>query len=510
MSMCARRELGIAQRSVLSSVVGVLFALLAFASFSSRAAADTADDAVAKITQMNRDAVNAYQGKKYDEARKILKQALDLAESNGLEQHPITARTHIHMGIVIIGGFKQRDLGIKQFKKALEIEPTINLTKALITPELTDAFNEAKNDGKSAGKAEAKAGPAATPPAATPEPAEPPSEAPASPSAPPSATEAPAPESSGPGLTHEQVTEAKQGSAISITVGVSADLKFDKLLLAYRPEGASEFLGREMKAVAEGRYGAEIPTTATGGNFVAYYIEADDAEGNAIASKGTVDAPMTIALSGGHGAVRKKPEPAEGGEEEEEAPEHRYFAALALGTGFGWATGVGDLNHDVSIDPPGIAWARLGHIAPEFGYWMSSSLMLSLQLRYQFVTGTTDLTHSGRTYHAANYAFAAFAKATWRWDIDKMHPFFSLAAGGGQIRHVVTFGTKLIRAECGPNMDQTCVDTIAAGPILVGPGGGVSYDLTDRFSLIGQANSVLGFPNFTFNIDIDVGVAMGF
>ena len=307
------------------------------------------------------------------------------------------------------------------------------------------------------------------------------------------------------------MTQAKQGSAISITVGVSPDLKFDKLVLAYRPEGAAEFLGREMKAVAEGRYGAEIPTTATAGNVVAYYIEADDAEGNAIASKGTVEAPMTIALSGGgHAIVKKKPEPGEGGEEEEEAPDYRYFAALTLGTGFGWATGVGDVNHDVSINPPGMAWAKLGHIAPEFGYWMSSSLMLSLQLRYQFVTGTTDVHSGGKVFHSANYAFAAFAKATWRWGEEKIHPFFSLSAGGGQIRHVVTFGSKLIPADCGPNMNQTCIDTIAAGPILIGPGGGVTYDLTDRFALVAQANSVLGFPNFTFNIDIDLGVAMAF
>ncbi|MFL5307260.1 MAG: tetratricopeptide repeat protein [Polyangia bacterium] len=483
----------------------MLFALVVLASWPSPAAAESADDAVAKITQFNRDAVNAYQAKKFDDARKVLKQALDLADANGLEQHPITARTHIHMGIVIIGGFKQRDLGIKQFKKALEIEPTINLTKALVTPELTDAFNEAKAEAKPDKGGAASAPPPATPPPA-PEAAEPPA---AATPPPPPAPEAPAPESSGAGLTHEQVTEAKQGSAISITVGVSPDLKFEKLVLAYRPEGATEFLGREMKAVAEGRYGAEIPTTATAGNVVAYYIEADDAEGNAIATKGTVEAPMTIALSGGHAIVKKKPEPGEGGEEEE-APDYRYFAALSLGTGFGWATGVGDVNHDVSINPPGMAWARLGHIAPEFGYWMSSSLMLSLQLRYQFVTGTTDVHSGGKVFHSANYAFAAFAKATWRWGEEKIHPFFSLSAGGGQIRHVVTFGSKLIPADCGPNMNQTCIDTIAAGPILIGPGGGVTYDLTDRFAVVAQANSVLGFPNFTFNIDIDLGVAMGF
>src|ERR1700690_2185942 len=105
----------------------------------------TADDPVAKITQLNRDAVTAYQAKKYEDARKILKQALDLADASSLDQHPITARTHIHMGIVIITGFKQRDLGIKQFKKAIEIQAGINLTKALVTPELADAFAEAKS-----------------------------------------------------------------------------------------------------------------------------------------------------------------------------------------------------------------------------------------------------------------------------------------------------------------------------------------------------------------------------
>ena len=490
------RDFGGARPSFLSSVARVLFALLVISAFASPAAAETADEVVAKMTQMNRDAVTAYEAKKFEEARKILKQALELAEGNGLEQHPITARTHIHMGIVIIGGFKQRELGIKQFKKALEIEPTINLTKALVTPELTEAFNEAKAGG---------AAPAAPPPPAEAAPAAP--EAPAEPAAPP-ASETPAPEAAAGGLTHEQVTEAKQGSAISITVGVSPDLKFEKVVLAYRPEGSAEFLGREMKEVAEGRHGAEIPPSATTGNFVAYYIEADDAGGNAIATKGTADAPMTIALSSGGAIIKKKPpEPAPGAEEEE--PDHRYFAALLLGSGFGWATGVGDLNHDVSISPPGMAWAKLGHIAPEVGYWISSSLMLSVQLRYQLVTGTTDLyASSNRVYHAANYAFAAFAKATWRWGGDDWHPFFSLAVGGGQIRHVVDFGSRA--TGCGSNHSQNCIDTIAAGPILFGPGGGITYDLTDRLAFVAQANSVLAFSNFTFNVDINVGVAMGF
>ena len=56
-----------------------------------RALADAApdpDEAVDQITQMNREAVTAYQAKKYEDARKVLKQALDLAASAGLDKHP--------------------------------------------------------------------------------------------------------------------------------------------------------------------------------------------------------------------------------------------------------------------------------------------------------------------------------------------------------------------------------------------------------------------------------------
>src|SRR6185503_13000045 len=77
--------------------------------------------------------------------------ALELCDSSGLDQHPITARTHIHFGAVAIVGFRQREVGIKQFKKALEIQPDIKLTKSIVTPELQDAFEEAALGGDKGG-----------------------------------------------------------------------------------------------------------------------------------------------------------------------------------------------------------------------------------------------------------------------------------------------------------------------------------------------------------------------
>jgi hypothetical protein len=192
-----------------------------------------------------------------------------------------------------------------------------------------------------------------------------------------------------------------------------------------------------------------------------------------------------------------------------------------LGSGFGWATGPGDTNHGTNIKPPGIAPATLLQIAPEVGYWLTDSLMLSVQLRYQFITGTVPAYNpmTNQEFKTANYAFAAFAKATWKLkvgdDEGSFHPFFSLAAGGGYIRHVVTLHpanppTYPANWQCGPMGTQACVDTIQGGPILIGPGGGIFYDLTDNLQLVGQANAVLGFWDFTFNLDINVGIAYGF
>ena len=91
---------------------------------------------------------------------------------------------------------------------------------------------------------------------------------------------------------------------------------------------------------------------------------------------------------------------------------------------------------------------------------------------------------------------------------EKFHPFFSLAAGGGRIRHVVSFQHTL--PNCGPNHNETCIDTIGAGPVLLGPGGGLMYDFTESMSARAQVNSVLAFPDFSVHIDGNLGVAFAF
>src|SRR5499427_8205020 len=109
----------------ISVIVGVTFCLL------QTGASSHAADATEKITQLNREALAAVDKREFEKARELLKRALDMCKTAGLEQHPVAARTHIHMGVVIIEGFKNPELGKKQFAMALAIDPNITITKSL-------------------------------------------------------------------------------------------------------------------------------------------------------------------------------------------------------------------------------------------------------------------------------------------------------------------------------------------------------------------------------------------
>ena len=88
-----------------------------------------------------------------------------------------------------------------------------------------------------------------------------------------------------------------------------------------------------------------------------------------------------------------------------------------------------------------------------------------------------------------------------------LRPFISGGLGGGQIRHVVTFGAY---TDCGASRNQTCVDSVVAGPALAEAGGGLLYKITPTFGLEASTNMQVAAPKFTFNIDFNGGVAVSF
>src|SRR5262249_4334926 len=68
-----------------------------------------------------------------------------------------------------------------------------------------------------------------------------------------------------------------------------------------------------------------------------------------------------------------------------------WLIGLSVGSGVGWTTGNGEIFANDKVNPPGFAMAKLMHFAPEVGYYISPELMLSVQLRFQLITGATEL-----------------------------------------------------------------------------------------------------------------------
>jgi hypothetical protein len=382
-------------------LVLVTFAVPALAS-AANAKGDQAT--VDKVTALNKKALDAYGKQDYDTARGLLKEALEVCANAGLDQHPITARTHIHFGVVAIVGFKQREVGIKQFRKALEIQPDIKLTKMLVTPELQDAFEEAVLAGGGAAPGGGE----------------------------------------GEGGAEGQGGQAQQSDD--------------------NGEGGQAPAPRRAKQPPRRKHGGDDD-------------DKDDNEGGSGNQKGS------------------------------------FYLALAAGTGFGIASGHGALDARHKLSSPGFALAQLLQIAPEIGYFVTPQLLISVALRYQIVTGlngepVTTGCGSDMFCSPSTSAIAVFGKATYLMGTGTIHFALGGEIGGGSIRHAVSFSDIACKESASSTQLEGCVDTLDGGPFLIGPTFGLFIELGSALDLIVAVNTALGLPNFTFNFDLQGGLAL--
>jgi len=390
---------------VVAVVVGVQIATTAVAS-----AAPAGDPAtVAKVTNLNKKALEAYSQQDYDSARDLLKQALEICTSAGLDQHPITARTHVHFGVVAIVGFKQREVGLKQFRKALEIEPDIKLTKSLVTPELQDAFEEAVLAGN-----------------------------------------------------------AKAGGAAA---------------------GGGDDQGNAGGAAAGG----------------------DDNQGGPSADAGD---------EGDEDHPKPKPKPHKKKSDDDDDKDKgeegagqkgTFFLGLTIGSSAGIASGDGHMDPKHQLSGPGFAVGQLGQIEPQIGYFVNSTTMLSLVGRLQYVSGLNGENAcgpNGMTFcNPLTVVGAVLGRVTFLMSEGPFRFTVGGQVGGGYVAHAVVFP----QTNCGSSQSTVgntqCVDALLGGPFLIGPTVGVLYELGDTVNLVAGVNTELGAPKFTFNFDLDIGLA---
>jgi tetratricopeptide (TPR) repeat protein len=188
----------------------------------------------------------------------------------------------------------------------------------------------------------------------------------------------------------------------------------------------------------------------------------------------------------------------------------RFFFALAVGTGFGTANGTGEINPMHRVAQNGFAPAQLGHAAPEIGVFVLPRLLVSAQLRLQYVTFLTgeQVANAGCVNDYCQpdpLAQAVFARVAWLLGDGAVHFLAGVIVGGGNIRHAIVFKTDRM---CGPNGSDQCVDSIASGPFLFGPSLGMLVELGKIFNLVLGINTEFGLPKQTLNIDVNRGIAI--
>ncbi|HEX3694126.1 MAG TPA: tetratricopeptide repeat protein [Polyangia bacterium] len=484
--------------------------------------------AVAKLIQINRRALDDYDKKDWRSAKSHLWDAIAEGKRAGLENHPIMARTYLHLGAVYLVGLDDREVAVQFFARALRIDPTIRVSAAMETTEIAGAFLEAQTTtarlhdtgvGATANNNEA-------PPAAAP----PPRPANAAPPPPPEKTadeeEAPPVSGSGLALDCPNADEVVRDQVATVRCSVAAGLKVSTVMLFYRLPGEGSFTGIEMKKTGQknGWYIGQIAKEVTGGKSLQFYVEGRDQNGKAIVANGGRGSPNLMLVrdptAAAAPAVELPPTASSAvATEPEENPldvapgavvhraaskngsplARKWWIGLGIGSGFGYAHGDG-LESRKDLQPlfgSGAGWAGLGQASPEVGLHISPTMAVALQGRNQWIP------HSGSDAKgAATSANAALLRLL----------FFSqpraLRFYGGPVAGYGTF--RFLFSAPEPTGGGTARDTIKGGLFVAGGGAGLSYALTQTLSFMVETNALFGYSAFSVVCDLNAGLQINF
>jgi len=410
-----------------------------------------------QVERKTAEAMEAYDMLEYEQAKKGLAAALLLAKRKGLGKDPVTAKVHVHLGIVYFSGFEDPESAGLEFASALEIDPKVEIPKAYKTKEMLAAFESIRSD---IGGDVPVIGPEDSPTDNT--------------SC--SLVE---------GLAHELVESSPAGRKQTVELKVSPDLKAAKVALYYRADGKVDFKEVTMGRQGQCAYSAAIPAEAVQGDVVHYFVSVFDARGKVIARSGSKGSPNIIEVTAAIAEPVGGDDPlsgsgASGGSVSASAQDgagkvKKLFISLAVGSGGGYVTGSTEAT-DVQV-ANGFAPA-LFHVLPEVGYWLTPRTSISAAFRLGFPVIANVPGH-------ASAAPSGFLRLRHGFNPDGTGFQMSGAVGGGILRHAV----KIENAAPGEDTDTT-----ATGPLLLGAGLGYIKSLGDSLRFLAEVNGFVGLP----------------
>jgi hypothetical protein len=243
----------------------ILLAVVATSLESNDSAAQDGAAQQALVAQ-NRTGMEAYSRLDVDEAKRVLEAALQQAQTAGITGAPL-ARTHMNLGVVFIGGLGDSARALEQFRRALQLDATIELDPVTSTPEIQSLFRLARQSMSAPGQAR-PAGPTA-----------PPAPAPAAPSL----------------IRHAPAREQMGQTPTPVFVEVAPFVRVGRVDLYYRGRGMRQFERRGMRRLGNG-WAGYIPCMAAFEPRVDYYVVVQDPDRRPIASAGTAEAPIGVPI----------------------------------------------------------------------------------------------------------------------------------------------------------------------------------------------------------------------
>jgi hypothetical protein len=493
--------------------------------------------AVDKLVQMNKRALDDYDTLDWDAAKRILLDALVAGKKAGLDNHPVMGRTYIHLGAVYITGFKDRQKGLQSFQRALEIDPTIQLSKGIETAEVTATFAEAQRNARGgAGASSAGGGDDNAPPTkkrrrgpVMEEDAGSSDDHPKAKKHRPSGDEEPDLPAHVGALDCPEPDEAIIDKPLTVRCVVAPNLPVASVYLMYRAPDKQDYNEVLMTKSPKGWLQAKIPKKAVTGKSIQFYFEGRNAAGKPVVANGGSDSPNIVlvveeeakgeASSASVGEEDENPlEENEGNQrprirlghvdKEREGLDTRYgkrkwWIGIGIGTGYGYAKGNGfeAVNKSLPQDQfhslqsqfvPGLAWAGIAQLEPEVGYAFNPNMAVSVAGRLQYTAPAAK--YANFTYKGA---IGVMAKLLFYTKQSQLRFFIGPLVGGGNFRF-------LGYPDAGSNNGYSDFkDTIAAGPFLAGAAGGLYYEAAKSTSLVVEINEIAGLPMFGLVTDVN-------
>jgi len=213
------------------------------------------------------DAVEEYQNLEIDRSLERLQNAVRTCANNGCSP-AMTARVHMAIGIVQVGGQQNTTAGVESMVRALQLDANAQPDAMLVTPEISAAFRQAQGQVAGGGR---------TPPVNTPP------------------VNTPRRPSSGGELLHTPAPEQLANTPLPVYVEPSATFSVEHVYVYYKGNGMRSFERREMSRAANG-YGAEIPCAAMIAPSMEYYVTAVDANTQVVATVGSETSPVQVSI----------------------------------------------------------------------------------------------------------------------------------------------------------------------------------------------------------------------